>query len=162
MTQDFNFDLRLPVNPNAALDPIVYHELTIIYRALRSLAEQVGGGDMIGWTDISESANIVGWSSFSSKTLMARQLTADTMLVVYSLAGTSNSTGVSFLVPELADIPCYSVTGLARNNGTLLTAPAQVVLAQASNIVNVYKDLAGAAWTAAGTKEIAGQFTYKF
>ena len=161
MTQDLNFNLLLPVSPSNTIDPAVHAELVIMYRAIRNLAEQVGGGDMIGSIDLSESANVVGWSSFTTKLIAARQLNVDTVLVTYFLAGTSNSSEVSFILSKAAEASCYAVPGLARDNGSLLTSPAQIVLLQDESIVNVYKDITGAVWTASGSKEIAGQFIYK-
>lgn len=161
MTQDLNFNLLLPVSPSNTIDPAVHAELVIMYRAIRNLAEQVGGGDMIGWVDLSESASVVGWSSFTTKLIAARQLNIDSVLVTYFLAGTSNSSEVSFILSKAAEASCYAVPGLARDNGSLLTSPAQIVLLQDESIVNVYKDITGAAWTASGSKEIAGQFIYR-
>lgn len=162
MTQDLNFDLLLPVTSSPVADPAVNVELNVIYRAIRSLADQVGGGDMIGWIDLSESASIVGWSSFTTKLLAARQINIDSILITYFLSGVSDSTEISFILSKEATVSNYAVTGLTRDNNTLLASPAQVVLLQDSNIVNVYRDVTGAAWTASGTKEIAGQFIYQF
>ena len=162
MTQDLNFDLLLPVAPSALLEPTVYTELNVIYRAIRSVADQVGGGDMIGWIDLSESASIVGWGSFTTKLLAARQINIDSILISYFLSGESDSTEISFILSKEATVSNYAVAGLTRDNNNLLASPAQLVLLQDSNIVNVYRDVTGAAWTASGTKEIAGQFIYQF
>lgn len=162
MPQEFNFDLGLPANPGIVDDRKVADELGIIYKSIRLLAAQIGGDNLLETIDFLSTSSSLGWTSLSSDSYISyRYLNLDTIWVSYYLSGTSTSTAASFELPTLAATAVYCPTGLAVDNSVTLAAPGQVVVAANSNLVNLYSDLAGAGWTASGTKTIAGQFIYR-
>lgn len=161
MEKEFNFDLRLPANPPHTLTPELFKEFSTIYNSIKLLADQVAGGPMLEWNSFLANAALVGWSSLSISLLQYRYLNIDTILINYYLSGVSNSTLTSLSLPEMAKDSNYYSTSLNINNGVSATIPAQLILTAGSKVVQINRDLSGAAWTGSGTKSIAGQFIYR-
>jgi hypothetical protein len=106
-------------------------------------------------TNISLTSTIVGWSTFTVREIFLLE-TDDAYLVIYRLAGTSNSASSSFTIPNNAG---YYATELSRvqNNGTSLAQPGFAVINAGSNIVTLNINNTGGAWTASGGKFSVGQ-----
>jgi hypothetical protein len=111
-------------------------------------------------TDYSSVSTIVGFSAYTTKLIHYRRI-GKMVLVRFTLAGTSNSTALSFTVPYTSDgdgMNTDTITRGADNSGaagiTLTRLPA------GSNIVTCYKDVTGATWTASNNKSCNGWFIY--
>lgn len=161
MPRSFNFDLGLGITPDPKLDPKVYDEFQRIYSSLRLLADQIAGDNMLDWVDHSAASTVLGWNSFTTKEIQYRYLNINTVLVQFRLIGTSNSASASFTLPTSNIIHLACPAGLTGDNGVLSATLGQIVCTTSSNLVTLNKDATGAAWTASGTKSIAGQFIYR-
>jgi len=116
------------------------------------------------WSDYSASSTIVGWASFTTKSIYTKKI-GTTVFVKAILTGVSNSTSVTFTVPYTsAALPAVSFqfvsTGNADNSGTL-TAPSYGYLPYNSAIVTITKNYAGDAWTAGNNKDVYCNFWYE-
>lgn len=161
MPRSHNFDLRLPAFPDLGLDPRVYAEFLTLYSSLKLLADQVAGDNMLEWVDHSAVSTLVGFSSLSTREIQYRYLNINTVLVTFRLIGASNSTDLSFTLPSVSASYLACPAGLTGDNSVLSATSGQVICAVNSNIVQLYRDGTSLAWTASGTKSIAGQFIYR-
>jgi hypothetical protein len=86
-----------------------------------------------------------------------------TCFLWFDISGTSNATTLTFTNPfdRTGKQYLYQATGYAQNNSVVGTLPAQMEI-QSNTTINVYKDLAQAAWTSSGTKRIIGGITFDF
>lgn len=111
------------------------------------------------WTDYSATSTIVGWSSFTTKQIYYKDI-GKTRFVTYFLYGTSNSTSVTFTLPNASSntVQVYSVNRVI-NNGAEGAAGLCNLPANSATAV-CYTGTLGA-WTASNTKLAAGQFTYQ-
>lgn len=108
------------------------------------------------WIDYSGSSTIVGWSSFTIKSLSYR-IIGKQMFVMFSFLGTSNSTSVTFTLPNDAiGVSSFVTFGYAINNG--VATGAGIVQRTSPNTITCYRDSIGNVWTASGTKRISGEF----
>lgn len=162
MPDRWNFDLKLPMQPDPTLDKQMHSELLVIYNSLRLLADQVAGGNMIGWQDIDTSAiTIHGFSSLSTRDLVVRYLNSDTVLVTFEFTGVSNSTLTDFELPAIPTMDLYTASGPLIDSGIQLAAPGVVVVSEGVAVAKVYPGGTFGAWTASGAKTVSGQFIYK-
>ncbi len=113
------------------------------------------------WTDYSATSTIVGWSSFTVKSIFYKRI-GDLVFVSWDLDGTSNATTTTFTVPitSNADVELRLST-FARDNGTAATGGGLVQLPVSSTTFFLSSDMALAAWTASGTKTTKGQVFYQ-
>lgn len=112
------------------------------------------------WTDYAATSTIVGWSSFTTKLIYYKKV-GKTVFFTAVLAGTSNSTAVSFTLPDTSsnDVQvnfCFRSTdnGVPTSGGGLANIIAN------SATVTCYKDMAANAWTGSGTKNLLGSGFY--
>ena len=110
-----------------------------------------------GWIDYSATSTIVGWSSFTEKYLSYKKV-GKFAFVTFSLFGTSDSINITFTLP-------YSLVGSPRINAMIRAmdnSVAGIGLAELSSgsTVTCYWSTSLSAWTASGTKRVAGQFFY--
>lgn len=161
MEKELNFDLKLPIAPPNSFETPVFRELQTIYNSIRLLADQVAGGKMLDWVDYSGVSTIEGWSSFTTKEIQYRYLNLNTVLVNFTLIGTSNSTGASFTLPSTCLNNVSNSSGISGDNGVLAATPGVIVCLAGTNEVLLSSDASGSNWTASGTKSIAGQFIYR-
>lgn len=133
---------------------------------MNGVANGVYGGDLPNqintpWIDFSEQSTIVGWSSFTVKSIKYKQI-GNTVFVMFSIAGTSNSATTSITMPFIVNnsvlMWCYAVNnGIAShgdsnpNIGTNLIPFAYWSAATTRTTT----------WTASGTKQINGQFYFQ-
>jgi hypothetical protein len=109
-----------------------------------------------GWIDYSATSTVVGWSSTPTKQLSYRIL-GKQMFVMFSFIGTSNSTTVTFTIPnDSVGTNTWTAFGYAVNNGA--STGAGLVQRASANTIVCYRDSIGNAWTASGTKRISGEF----
>lgn len=115
----------------------------------------------VDWTDYSATSTIVGWSSFTTKTIRYR-IIGKQLFCCYYLAGTSNSTASSFTLPNncvnIAEVNAYH---RYYNNGAAGTTLPVSSISSASNVVNLYTTFAAGGWTNLGTKIIIGEIFYE-
>ena len=87
-----------------------------------------------------------------------------TVFVVLSNPGTSNQTYFTMTGPFTANASGAqrgSICYYAIDNGAVLATPAMALINASSNIIVLYKDAAGAAWTAANGKAARFTLTYE-
>jgi hypothetical protein len=109
------------------------------------------------WIDYSSTSTIVGFSSYVEK-VIKYQIIGSTMIVQFHLEGTSNSTSLTFTIPQnSASSPTrqYVATKIT-NNGTQAAAPGQAIVNNSSNVVTCTRDNQATAWTASGSKRAIG------
>lgn len=112
------------------------------------------------FTDYSNGSTVSGWSSFATKTIFYKKV-GKTVFFWFFIQGTSNATTITFTLPVattglLIDVPCRAI-----DNGASQVDPGLVEISSGSTTVNVYKTMAGGAWTNSGSKAIGGQFIYE-
>ena len=113
------------------------------------------------WTDYAATSTIVGWSSFTTKVLQYRRV-GSVVEVEFILAGTSDSTAVTFTVPVAAIARYFGVTMIdTRDNGVVLTTPGRCLIAASTGNCACYSNCASAAWTNSGTKLVQGYLRYR-
>lgn len=111
-------------------------------------------------TDYSATSTVVGWSSFSLKTIYYKKI-GKTVFVYFDLLGTSNSGSTTFTLPynNSGAIVARFVYRAQDNGGALVVAPGQMAGGSGSAIL--YSDMAGGLWTSSGQKSAFGQFFYE-
>lgn len=108
------------------------------------------------WINYTENSTIVGWSSFTTKTIRCKKM-GNMLFVVWNLAGTSNATTTSFTLPfTKASGVNVTVPIQVIDNGAIQQGMAQMA-SGATNTVLLFPNLAAGLWTASGTKSAAGQ-----
>ncbi len=108
------------------------------------------------WTDYFSSSTVVGWGSFTSNRIYYIK-EGDKLFVSVYLAGVSNSVNTTVTLPNAATaniISQYYPTKIT-NNGAAPSTSGMVQITASSNTLTFYRDYAGAAWTATGTKIVA-------
>jgi hypothetical protein len=114
------------------------------------------------WTDYSSSSTIAGWASYTTKDLYYIRI-GKRVFVEFYIEGPFNGAAVTFTLPYASKasgtVSAHRTLCRTIDNGTagvgLLSLPFN------SGTVTIYKDVAGSAWTAAGTRGIYGQFSYQ-
>ena len=113
------------------------------------------------WADYSVTSTIVGWSSFTTKSIYYKKI-GKTVFVTFYLVGTSNNTGVSFTLPFAASNTVETeAIGRASDNGGGAVA-ALVFVPVGTDIAYMCANTSGSGgtWTASGAKGAYGQFWY--
>ena len=113
-------------------------------------------------TDYSGTSSITGWTSFTTKVIQYKKI-GKTVQVWFDLRGTSNSTSTSFTIPTNtnSNLGLVLVAVGWLDNGTGGADMGECSVGTGSNTVNCYKDNAGTAWTASGTKFLYGTLIYE-
>lgn len=114
------------------------------------------------WVDISLTSTIVGFSSFSHRSIMYKVIDGMAFVVFY-IEGVSNSANFSFTVPNNSTQgnSVFGSCGYNANNNTAQTNPARILLHNNSNIVTISVNFSGGNYSASGTKACAGHLIYK-
>lgn len=106
-------------------------------------------------------------TGFSSTTTAQGSYTIEGKRCILSIdiTGTSDATGFTFTLPFTADANIqtnlFMLDARGVDNGTAMADPALIRTRNGtSNIADVYKTLAGGAWTGSGTKGINGTLIY--
>ena len=134
---------------------------------MNGVANGVYGGDLPNqintpWIDFSEQSTIVGWSSFTTKSIRYKVI-GNTVCVLFNIQGTSNSATTNFTLPVIIKNVILFMN-YAVDNGT---ASIGLGYMTASNINTISFQRYSAlntptpTWTASGTKQIIGQFFYE-
>ena len=114
--------------------------------------------DKTSWIDYSATSTIVGFSSFTTKVIRYKQISDNVIWVKGVLSGVSNSTVLNFTIPFTSanNVKNVGVSGVV-NNGTTQAGPGFATCNQNTNIVNIFRDFNGTAFTTSGTK--TGEFS---
>lgn len=125
---------------------------------LRMTATEVFSTD---YTDYSAVSTVTGWAATPTKLIYYKKIGKLTF-VWFNITGTSNATTVSFTLATAAS-NTVDVVGSASitDNGAALTTPGRIQLVKNTSTVNVFKDMASAAFTNTGTKTVQGHFVYQ-
>lgn len=110
------------------------------------------------WTDYSATSTIVGWSSYTTKSIYYKDI-GKTRFVTFMLYGTSNSTSASFTLPSASSNTVGTNVGIRVIDNSVEGAVGIIGLLANSSTVTCYKSLL-AAWTSSGDKLVSGQFFY--
>lgn len=139
----------------AAISSIANGEaMSSVRTKLNSVITEINILDPVDWTDYSATSTIVGWSSFTTKTIRYK-IIGKQMFISIQLSGTSNSASTSFTLPQqnkntYVDAPNYSV-----NNGISVVSYFDVAINSSTvTCLNGFSTT----WTASGTKQVFGQF----
>ena len=115
------------------------------------------------WADYSATSTIVGWSSFTTKSIFTKKI-GKVVFVSFVLAGTSNSTSVSFTLPDTSyNGLSFTSSAYTVDNGTPTTTGGACQIPSNSSTVTVTKTMASQVgdWTNSGTKNAQGLFWYE-
>lgn len=117
--------------------------------------------DPTGWIDYSATSTIVGWSNLTTKEIYYR-IIGKQMFVHFFLSGTSNTTTISFTLPNnnVSTFAIYNLSALITDNGVSSNTPGRISTAISSNITTILRDRNATLFTASGSKACVGQFFY--
>lgn len=110
-----------------------------------------------GWIDYTSTSTIVGWSSVGlTKSILYKVIDNNkTMLIAFSISGTSNSAQTTFTLPFT---PLTGITGrdliLCINSGAF--SVGKFVYTSASKVITFVHDINGTAFASSGNKQING------
>jgi hypothetical protein len=135
--------------------------LSSVRTKLNSVITEINLLDPTDWTDYSATSTIVGWSSYTTKLIYYR-IIGKQVFVNFQLAGTSNSTSVTFTLPNNnnATFTSNSLNTLITDNGTNSNTSGRLNTTASSNVITLAKDRTGTVFTSTGTKSVSGQFFY--
>ncbi len=123
----------------------------------------IDGGDVYSaaWADYSATSTIVGWSSFTTKSIYYKKV-GKLVFVTFNLQGASNSVNTTFTLPYSANSGVATqFTARCTDNSVGQTNAALGVLNASSSTVTMYKDLTANTWTAGNNKSVIGEFWYE-
>ncbi len=109
------------------------------------------------WTDYSTTSTIVGWSA-GATIVLKYCIIGKLMFVQYNISGTSNSTAVSFTLPNTANGTQGFPTAFITDNSAPLLTNGYTSIVTGTSHVDVYSTGQGAGWTASNLKIIVGSF----
>ena len=137
------------------------HELWAAIHDLRRRMDERERRERVGvWVDYSATSTITGWSAYTTK-LLNYILDLPLVYVSFTIIGTSYAITASFTLPYTSVAAGGSaVVAIRVRDNTGARVVGLAALAADSATCNCYSDMAGAGWTAAGTKEIYGEVFY--
>ncbi|HLC44174.1 MAG TPA: hypothetical protein VJK08_03570, partial [Patescibacteria group bacterium] len=115
------------------------------------------------WTDYSATSTIVGWSSYTTQQIYYKKV-GKMVFASFVLAGTSNSTSVTFTLPvTAAAAPGSWGNSLfdTRDNGSVLTTAGRCYILAGGTTVTCNSNGGAGAWTNSGTKQVNGELWYE-
>lgn len=110
-------------------------------------------------TDYSGTSTIVGWTSFTTKTIdYVYDATSKILMVNYTLSGTSNSVSCSFTLPQTPNQTFRVLIAQSVNNGVTPSTVgwAQITLGSTTFAMSPNQTTGATNWTAANTKTVSG------
>jgi len=107
------------------------------------------------WIDYSNISTIVGFSSFTIK-LIFYKIIDNIMFVNFSLQGTSNSTALTFTLPNTVINGLVAVSTYVVNNGNALNTSGRIIVSGTN--VTLTTNGTGVGFLASGAKASIGQF----
>jgi len=131
-------------------------------KAVKAYADAItatGVGTM-AWTPYTP-ATITGWAATPTVACQYLRIGAKTVILNYSISGTSNDVTVGFSLPALGGSSAsrqYLAAGDGEDNGVFIGAVA--IVAQGSSGVAI-QTTDHSAWTSSGVKYVSGQIIYE-
>lgn len=117
--------------------------------------------EAVPWTDWSESAEVGGWESVSTKKVHYKKV-GKLVFVSYDIQGVSNAVTAVFSVPyTISNTTVGFACGYTVDDGTVTTTGGLIQPVANDVLINLFKDMSAAGWTASGTKSVRGQFWYE-
>ena len=109
--------------------------------------------DKTSWIDISATSTIVGFSSYTLKTILYKKIDTNLIQVKGQLSGTSNGPLLNFTIPftSVNNIQNLGIAGIVNNGGTQANFGIATCNAN-SNVVNIFRDINGISFAGSGTK----------
>jgi len=145
-----------PATPDSGYGQLYEKNDGILYFKNDAGSEKSLFGDLIDW---SNSGTVVGFSSFTVKTILYERLGNKVSVYAY-LVGTSNSTGTTFTLPYTNNMgQTLEIIGRGADNSGPWQA-ARMALSDTLNIVGCYSDVVGTGWTPSNAKGVTFQFWY--
>lgn len=136
----------------AAISSITNGEaMSSVRTKLNSVITEINLLDPTDWVDYSATSTIVGWSSFTVKQIRYRVIGKQLFYQV-RLSGTSNNLNTTFTLPNSCVNIIPSSPIRITNNGTNAVGLFEISIG--SSTVICYTNVAGASWTASGTKSV--------
>lgn len=113
--------------------------------------------NMLTWQNISDSCSYVGWSSYTTKKVVACKM-GSVLIIRYIINGTSNSTSTSITIPYKSANDGTVNRGVCRvtNNGAVSTDLGLVTLSPNASQIDIYRNQNSLPWTASGNKVVSG------
>jgi hypothetical protein len=135
--------------------------MSTVRTKLNNVITEINLLDPTDWIDYSATSTIVGWSSFTTKSIIYR-IIGKQVFVNFSITGNSNSTVATFTIPAINSsvFSCQNLNVQITDNGAISLNPGRVLSNLSSNIVSCQKDRLGSSFTASGVKTTIGQFFY--
>lgn len=115
--------------------------------------------DPTDWVDYSATSTIVGWSS-RTITIIKYRILGKQMFVQVRIDGTSNSTSLTFTLPNNSIDTVYAHHRYI-NNGAVGTALQTGRILGGANLFSAWTSTNAGTWTASGTKTIELQFFFE-
>ena len=138
---------KIQVNGTISASPATTSNQVVVKSQLDSKV------DKTSWVDYSETSTIVGFSSFTTKQIYCKKISDNVIWVKGSISGTSNSSLFNFTIPFTSanNLTNAGIAGIT-NGGANQGAVALSSCTSNSNVVNIYRDNAGTAFTTSGVK----------
>jgi nitrogen fixation protein len=110
-------------------------------------------------TDISLTSTIVGWSSFTTRSIIEFDF-GGAVLLLFDLRGISNSTSITFTVTNTNTGRNAQNQIRVENNGVFQNSPGLCSLPNGSATVSIFFNNTPSGFTASGNKSAVGQIWY--
>lgn len=131
---------------------------------MNGTANGLYGGDLPNqintpWIDFSEQSTIVGWTTFTTKSIFYR-IIGKVAIVNFNISGTSNNAATSFTIPFFSgSLTTVLNTCIGVDNGTSNICDASIATSASTVVFNRWSAATTrtATWTTSGTKTINGQ-----
>ena len=111
--------------------------------------------EQMPWIDYSATSIIVGFSSFTSKSVRYR-IDGNTVYFQVSLAGVSNTTSLTFSMPFAMKSGIANIVVPCRieNNSAVSASPGIARLTAGANVITCFRTMTSLGWTASGDKSV--------
>jgi len=118
--------------------------------------------DKTSWVDISLTSTIVGFSSFTQRSIWYK-IIDNYIFIDFYIEGTSNATTFSFtsIFDNKNGFSGFGRCGYNVNSGIISNQPARILISNNLNVVNITQNFNGNAYSSSGTKACAGQISFK-
>lgn len=114
------------------------------------------------WADYFASSTVEGWAAGKTGTIYTKKI-GKTVFVRFAITGTSDQTYARFTMPYNQANTGDSYLGCCytKDNNTATTTGGLMFISSSDNLINIFKDMAGAGFTNSGVKHVMGFLTYE-
>lgn len=113
--------------------------------------------DPVEMVDYQDLSTIIGWSSFTTKSLIIYKI-GKIRIVAFQIEGTGSGTSVSFTLPDATRHLVRTSVQVRDNSGT--RSEGFVQFSTGTTTASFYTTWIAGAWTDGGIREIRGSFVY--